>query len=54
MRSKTSNEPANRYWNEVRVNSNNWDIGTSHGIKKNLVFLADYFYNVTREEIPDD
>ena len=22
MRSKTSNEPANRYWNEVRVNSN--------------------------------
>ena len=22
MQSKTSNEPANRYWNEVRVNSN--------------------------------
>ena len=22
LRSKTSNEPANRYWNEVRVNSN--------------------------------
>ena len=22
MRSKTSNEPANCYWNEVRVNSN--------------------------------
>ena len=23
MRSKTSNEPANRYWDEARVNSNN-------------------------------
>ncbi len=38
MRSKTLNEPANRYWNEVRVNSNGIADSQIYKINRSLLY----------------
>ena len=46
MRSKTLNEPANHYWNEVRVNSNEFSVAgkVEHIVNSTKIIISSLYY----------